>query len=376
MRVYLDNAATTPITDTVKSAIVDAVDVYGNASSIHQLGRNSRILIEQARKSIAGHLNASIGELFFTSCGTESNNTVLKRSIKDMGVTHIISSALEHHCVLHTVEFLYEQDEVSVSYVKVLSDGHLDLEHLEQLLGGLKGEKVLVSLMHANNEIGNLLDLERVGAICKSHNALFHTDTVQTMGHFKFDLQALNIHFLSGSAHKFHGPKGIGFMYISDEVRLYPYIHGGSQERNMRGGTENLIGIKGLQVALDDAYAEFEERKSHTLALKQYFMCQLKESFGDKVGFNGDAEHGLYTILSVAFPSDDLNDLIVFNLDIQGVCVSGGSACSSGVESGSHVLAAIDNTDLRKTVRFSFSHLNTFEELDYTIQQLEKILNR
>lgn len=377
MRVYFDNAATTPLTASVKQAMVNVMDdTFGNASSIHNDGRKARTVIENSRKTVAKHLNCSIGEVFFTSCGTESNNTAIKCAVRDLKVTHIITSRLEHHCVLYSIARLAERGEIKVEYVDVDKQGQLDYNHLQDLLRNTSSNKVLVSLMHANNEIGNLLNLQTVSDLCREHGAYFHTDTVQTIGHYLFDLANIHIDFLSGSAHKFHGPKGVGFIYINNNIQIKPYIDGGSQERNMRGGTENVIGIEGLRQAIDDAYVHFEERKAYVQNLKSVFADKLTSIIGeDQIEFNGTGlNEGLYTVLSVAFPDTPKNELIVFNLDIKGISASGGSACSSGVESASHVLEAIDPTDLRKTVRFSFSHLNTLEEVDYVITQIASIL--
>jgi len=364
VRVYFDNAATTPLTPSVKQAMVAVMDdVYGNASSIHNEGRRARTVIENSRKTVAKHLNCSIGEVFFTSCGTESNNTAIKCAVRDLKVTRIITSKLEHHCVLYSIARLQERTGIKVDYVEVDAQGILDYNSLEELLKQSENEKVLVSLMHANNEIGNLLKLSLVSEMCQKRGAYFHTDTVQTIGHYLFDLTKVHIDFLSGSAHKFHGPKGVGFLYINNDVQIHPFIDGGSQERNMRGGTENVIGIEGLRQAIDDAYIEYDMRRAHTSALKMAFAEKLTTITNGAVDYNGvSLEEGLYTVLSTAFPNT------------KGISVSGGSACSSGVESASHVLEAIDPSDLRKTVRFSFSHLNTMDEVDYVINQIETLL--
>ena len=247
-RIYFDNAATTAIEPKVVEAMLPYLqNNFGNPSSIYSFGRETRLAIENARKTVAKILNAHPAEIFFTSGGTESSNTAITASVRDLGCKHIITSPIEHHATLHTVEYLDNRDEVTVSYVKVLPNGHIDLEHLEQLLAASE-EKTLVTLMHANNEIGNITDLHAVGNLCKQYNAIFHSDTVQTIGHFPFDLRNTPIHFLSGSAHKFHGPKGAGLLYINENVQIKPYIHGGGQERNMRAGTENVYGIVGFSV--------------------------------------------------------------------------------------------------------------------------------
>ena len=376
MRVYFDNAATTPLTPSVKLAMSDCMDtIYGNPSSIHQEGRNARTLVEQARKSVAKYLNASIGEIFFTSGGTESNNTAIKCAVRDLGVRRLISSSIEHHCVLNTIKNTSAKENIDRQYVALDSMGRIDLDHLEKLLQS-STEKTLVSLMHVNNELGNILAIDQVSLLCRKYGAFLHTDTVQSIGHDSFNLAALDIDFISGSAHKFHGPKGVGFLYINSNISILPYIDGGSQERNMRGGTENIIGIAGLKQAIDDAFLYLEERKNHINLLKNTMIEGLNAIDGNNIGYNGDFLNGSPKILSVNFPGTAKNDLIVFNLEIHAVNASGGSACSSGVESASHVMNAIDPTDIRKTVRFSFSHLNTLDEVQYTVDILSKLLVR
>ncbi len=373
MSVYFDNAATTPMDPEVIETMTDCMQRYfGNPSSIHSEGRKARALIEDARKKIARILNASIGEIFFTSGGTESNNMALKCAVRDLGVQKIISSATEHHCVLHTLEALKKQQNIEAIFLNVDQKGRVDLRQLENLLQD-KGKKTLVSLMHANNEIGTLLPLEQVSGLCLSYGALFHSDTVQTVGHFPIDVAKTKINFLSGAAHKFHGPKGVGFIYINGDSMIAPFIDGGAQERNMRGGTENLYGIAGLAKALEMATEHSDERRSRILRVKNYLRDRLLETFDD-VCFNGDERNSLYTVLSASFPPSPKTEVLLFNLDINGVCASGGSACSSGAEQGSHVLKAVGADPERKTVRFSFSHYNTMEEADYVVEKLKTIL--
>lgn len=375
MRVYFDNAATTPILDEVIEAMSRSMrDNFGNPSSIHREGRTARAAVEQARKVVARCLGASIGEIFFTSCGTESNNMVLKNAVRDLGVKRIISSPIEHHCVLHTVERIGKDSPVQIEPVKLDDRGHVDTNHLRELLGREDAGKTLVSLMHANNEIGTMIDLEEIGAICAEYGAYFHSDTVQTIGYFPIDLSKLQVNFLSGSAHKFHGPKGVGFVYINNENILEPYLDGGAQERNMRGGTENIYGIVGLAKALELATDAMEERRQQISRIRDYFKAQLATSFPE-VTFNGDPDgRAHYKVLSVDFPPSEKAGLILFNLDIAGISVSGGSACSSGIDTGSHVIAALKPDSDRHTVRFSFSHLNTEEEVDQVIGKLNEIL--
>ena len=359
MRVYLDNAATTPLSPEVVEVMTDCLlNLYGNPSSIHADGRKARAAIENARKSIAGHLQASIGEIFFTSGGTESNNMALKCAVRDLGVTRIISSKTEHHCILHTLDALSLTGQVEIVFLSVDRRGRIKLEELESLLADQK-QKTLVSLMHANNEIGTLNPLEEIATLCEKHDAFFHSDTVQTVGHFPIDVSKTKIHFLSGSAHKFHGAKGVGFIYINGEAMLKPFIDGGSQERNMRGGTENIAGILGLAKAFDMACKQMDVRQQRIESLRNYFIERLRDEFSD-IRFNGDYDgQCLYTVLSVSFPPSPKSDLLLLNLDIQGISASGGSACSSGAEVGSHVLQAIQADPRRKTIRFSFSHQNT-----------------
>lgn len=375
MRVYFDNAATTPILDEVIEAMSRSMrDNFGNPSSIHREGRTARAAVEQARKVVARCLGASIGEIFFTSCGTESNNMVLKNAVRDLGVKRIISSPIEHHCVLHTVERIGKDSPVLIEPIRLDDRGHVDTNHLRELLSREDAGKTLVSLMHANNEIGTMIDLEEIGAICAEYGAYFHSDTVQTIGYFPIDLSKLQVNFLSGSAHKFHGPKGVGFVYINNENILEPYLDGGAQERNMRGGTENIYGIVGLAKALELATDAMEERRQQISRIRDYFKAQLATSFPE-VTFNGDPDgRAHYKVLSVDFPPSEKAGLILFNLDIAGISVSGGSACSSGIDTGSHVIAALKPDSDRHTVRFSFSHLNTEEEVDQVIGKLNEIL--
>lgn len=375
MRVYFDNAATTPISEEVVAAMIPVLrEQYGNPSSIHAEGRSVRALIESARKTVAQCIGASTGEIFFTSGGTESNNMALKCAVRDLGVKRIVSSPLEHHCGLHTIEALAHFEGVEVVWLPVDAKGYVNLEALESTLQTGGETKTLVSLMHANNEVGTMLDLERVSALCRQYGALLHTDTVQTVGHFPVNVQKTPVHFLSGAAHKFHGPKGIGFIYISAEAPIKPFIDGGSQERNMRGGTENVYGIVGLAKALDLACKEMEPRSAYILEIRNYLKTRLLETFED-MEFNGDPDgDSLYTVLSVAFPPSPKNEMLLFSLDIAGISVSGGSACSSGTEKGSHVLEAIGADPQRKSVRFSFSHYNTRAEVDFVIEKLKSVV--
>jgi cysteine desulfurase len=375
MRVYFDNAATTPMDPEVIKAMHDTmVNFYGNPSSIHQEGRQSRTLIERARKSVANLLGVAPGEIFFTSGGTEAHNMAIRNLTLDLGITDIISSRIEHHAVLHTVESC-EKLNAKIHYVNLLPNGHVDMNHLEDLLKTTSGGKVLVSLMHANNEIGNLLDVEKAGSLCRQYNAWFHCDMVQTAGHLPLHLKECGVHIMAASAHKFNGPKGAGFIFLDGSVKISPFIQGGAQERNMRGGTENLYGIIGLGKAFEIAYAEMGSQHKHIQEIKSYMISQLEENIPG-VEFNGDCKstNSLYTVLNVAFPPSPAAEMLLFNLDIEGVAASGGSACSSGSDAGSHVLRELPIRDNYANVRFSFGKYNKKEEVDFVISKLREIL--
>jgi cysteine desulfurase len=374
MRVYLDNAATTPLDKEVFDAMTPfMLEHFGNPSSIHWHGRQVRAAIEASRRTVATLLNASPSEIFFTSCGTEADNTAIISTSRSLGIKHVITSKLEHHAVLHSVECLEKNDDVKISYLKHDEKGTLDLNHLEELLAA--NPKTIVSIMHANNEIGNLNDIQTIGEICKKYDAIFHSDTVQTMGHYKHDLQTLPINFLVGSSHKFHGPKGVGFLYVDGNLKIQPFIHGGSQERNMRGGTENVHGIIGLAKAMEIAYRDMEAHQNHIQGLKDRMIVKLQEQIED-VRFNGnsaDADKSLYTVLNVSLPASEMNEMLLFNLDINKISASGGSACTSGANAGSHVLQAMGVDPNRGAVRFSFSKYNTAEEIDFAAATLAKM---
>jgi cysteine desulfurase len=372
-RIYFDNAATTALDKEVLEAMLPYMTThFGNPSSIYSYGRESRLAIENARKTVAKLLNAHPGEIFFTSGGTESNNTAILSSIRDLGCRHIISSPIEHHAVLHTVEH-YGEGDVTHSYVKLLPGGQVDLADLEEQLAAHK-ERCLVSLMHANNEIGNLLPIREVGKICQKYNAIFHSDCVQTVGHYPIDLRNIPVHFISAAGHKFHGPKGVGLLYINDNIKIQPFIFGGGQERNMRSGTENLYGIVGFAKALELAMTNYEKDSAYIQSLKTYMTEQL-QSHIKGVSFNGDSDgNTLYTVLSAAFPKTEKSEMILFNLDINNICVSGGSACSSGADVGSHVIRAINNNPNLVTVRFSFCKHNTKEEVDAVVKKLKELI--
>ncbi|QHV93717.1 cysteine desulfurase family protein [Spirosoma endbachense] len=376
--VYLDNAATTRLDPEVLDAMLPLMtEQFGNPSSIHSHGRTVRTAIEKARKTVAGLLNTSPAEIFFTSGGTEADNTAIRSSIETYGLTHAITSPLEHHAVLHTLEHLAKRGTIQLSLVNIDEKGHIDLAHLETLLQNNRNTgqtRSLVSLMHGNNEIGTILNLTRAGEICRAYEAIFHSDTVQTMGHFRHDLQQLPVDFIVGAAHKFHGPKGVGFLYVNAErAKIHPFVHGGAQERNMRGGTENVYGIVGLAKALEIAYRDMDTHRQYITSLKRRMIEQLREKMPD-VRFNGDSadvEASLYTVLNVSLPASDMSDMLLFSLDIARISASGGSACSSGSNVGSHVLSALPGLDPdRGYVRFSFGKYNTPAEIDYAVDTL------
>ena len=373
-RIYFDNAATTSLDPIVLQTMMPYLtEKFGNPSSIYSYGRETKMAIEQARKTVAKILNAHPAEIFFTSGGTESSNTAITAAVKDLGCKHIITSAIEHHATLHTVAYMGGEGLAKISYVKVLANGHIDMEDLANLLASSK-EKSLVTLLHANNEIGNILDIEAVGNLCKNYNAIFHCDTVQTVGHFPFDLRATPVHFITGAAHKFHGPKGVGILYINENVRIKPYIHGGGQERNMRAGTENLYGIVGFAKALEMATSTNIEDSTYIADIKKYMHDELVKNLPN-INFNGDVfGSSLYTVLSVGFPKTEKSEMLLFNLDIHNICASGGSACTSGAEQGSHVITAINNDPNRVTVRFSFSKHNTKAEVDTVVALLKDMI--
>lgn len=373
MKVYFDNAATTAIDEEVLEAMLPYLkEHFGNPSTQYSFGRDTRAAVEEARKTIAQLINAQASEIIFTSGATEANNMAIKGAVNYLGVERIITSPTEHHCVEYSIDFCRDNLHIETVHVKIDGNGNVDLNDLENLLKA-SSKKTLVSLMHANNEIGTLLDIEKVGALCKAYNALFHSDTVQTFAHFPIDVQKMNVDFISGAAHKFHGPKGIGFLYMRKQNKVQPFIHGGGQERGFRAGTENVYGIVGMAAAAKKAYANLENDRAYILELKNYFISKLKENFTD-IDFNGNLdERSLFTVLNVSFPPNDKSALLLFMLDMDGICCSGGSACGSGASTGSHVVRALKKDENRVSIRFSFSKHNTKEEVDYVIEKLLKI---
>jgi cysteine desulfurase len=371
MNVYFDNAATTALdAEVIKEMLNVLENKHGNPSSIHSFGREAKAMIEKARKTIAVHLNVSPSEIFFTSGGTEADNMAIRSTVEDYSINHIISSPLEHHAVLHSIEDLVKKGKVTLSHVAIKENGHIDLDDLQKQL--IKYPGSLVSLMHANNEIGNLLPIEEVGELCKKYNAVFHCDTVQSVCHYPLDLQKIKVDFIAASAHKFHGPKGTGFIYINGSRKVSPLIHGGGQERNMRGGTENVAGIVGLSKAVEIAYTHMKEHADYIQGIKNYMMNRLEAELTG-AEFNGDAKgDSLYTVLNVMLPESDDYEMMLMKLDMEGIAASAGSACSSGSNVGSHVIAALGkNIDRRAVIRFSFSKFNTLAEVDFCVDTLK-----
>ncbi len=372
-KIYLDNASTTQLRPEVIQEMTKVLlEDYGNPSSTHSFGRNAKSIIELSRKSIAKCLNVSSQEIIFTSCGTEANNWILRSAVRDLKVKRIIISKIEHHAVLHTVIALQKEFGIQVDYVAVKNNGEIDLTDLVDLLS--QDIKTLVSLMHVNNEIGTVLNVEKVGRICEQHNALFHSDMVQSVGKLAIDLQHFPIDFMVASAHKFHGPKGIGFAFIKKNSGLQPLFYGGEQEKGLRPGTEAVHQITGMAKALELSYANLEAERIHISGLKNYLNTQLEIEF-PAFEINGTLD-GIYTILNVLFPfSEDKTAMILFHLDMKGIAVSRGSACQSGTTKPSHVLAEIlSNEDLKKpSLRISFSHFNTKQDIDLLIDALKSI---
>ena len=375
-RVYLDNASTTPMAPEIIEMMSEMMKTsYGNPSSMHSFGREAKIVIENARKTIANILNTSPGSIFFTSGGTEADNMAIMCGIHDNDIKHAITSKISHLAILHPLEDLAAAGKIKLSYVNIDKDGEVSLTHLKELLED--NERTFVSIMHANNEIGIIQDIKQIGGICKEYNSIFHSDTVQTMAHFPFNMQELNVDFMAASAHKFHGPKGVGFVYVSEDIQIKPLLRGGGQERNMRAGTENVYGISAMAMAMEMAYKNLEKEVVFINGLKQYMIEQLQSKIKD-VQFYGkctDLDSSLYTVLSCSFPETDMAEMLLFNLDIMGIACSGGSACSSGSNTGSHVLSAIAPDSTRPGVRFSFSKYNTKEEIDYVIDKLKGLFN-
>ena len=376
MNVYFDNAATTPISKKVLDKMIPYMeDGFGNPSSIHKRGREIKSVIEKSRSKVADILSCEPGEIFFTSGGTEADNMFIINTVLEKKIDTVITSKVEHHAVLHCCDYLNKTQNINIKYVSINDNGEVDLDDLEKITSNNKNS--LVSLMHGNNEIGNINDLKTISKICEKNNVVFHSDTVQTVGHYAIDLNKINIQGIVGSAHKFHGPKGIGFLYLNNKHKISPFIHGGAQERNMRGGTENVYGIVGLSEALTLAYENMATHKEKIIALKSHMIESLRQKVKG-VKFNGlssDLDNSLYTVLNASIPNVEDQQMFLFNLDINNIAASAGSACSSGSDSGSHVLKEIKTEEGFVNVRFSFSKYNSIEEVDYVINKIVEIIN-
>ena len=374
--IYLDNAATTNVYPEVIEVMQSSMaENFGNPSSIHQFGRKAKSSVETARKNIAKHFNVSATEIIFTSSGTEADNLILHNAVLNLGVARIIISKIEHHAVLHTSKFLQKSENITLEYVNVDNKGSVDITHLEELLQSSK-VKTLVSLMMINNEIGTILNIDKIANLCKQNKALFHSDTVQAIGHYKIDLQKSNLDFMVASAHKFHGPKGVGFAFFRKGFGILPMLHGGDQEKGARSSTENVHAILGMEKALEIAHKELQQDKNYIESLKVYFISELKK-ISEGIQFNGfsaDLDKSSYTILNVRFPVN--NDMLLFSLDLAGIAVSGGSACQSGSNKGSHVLSEIlfDGEEDKTSIRFSFSKFTKKADLDFTVSKLQTLL--
>ena len=375
MKVYLDNAATTrPDPEVIESMMPYLTGHFGNPSSVHSFGRDTRSAIELARKKIAQLIGAAPTEIYFTSCGTEADNTALSGFVETYSITHVITTRIEHHAVLHTLDHLKKTKGINIIFLKTDASGAFGMQELEGTLAD--HPRALVTLMHANNEIGNLTDIEKVAELCLEYQAYFHSDTVQTLGKIPLNVGRLKLNSLAGSAHKFHGPKGIGFLYVNKSSKIGPYLHGGGQERNLRSGTENVAGIVGMSKALEIAINNLEKNRQYIMGLKSHMIHRLNAAIPG-IGYNGlsgDLENSLATILNISLPSTAENEMLLFQLDLGQVAVSGGSACSSGAQAGSHVLDALGSDPHRQAIRFSFSKYNTKEEVDYAVDKLAELL--
>lgn len=378
-KIYFDNAATTEMSDKVISVIMDTMkNNYGNPSSTHSFGRNSKSILELSRKFIAEKLNAKTSEIIFTSGGTESNNMIIKSVVEAQNIERIITTKIEHKAVLNSIESISKTKKISVEYLEVDNCGNPNIEQLKNSLEK-SDQMTLVSLMHINNEIGTIINLNEYGEICRSNNALFHSDTVQTIGHYDLDLSATTIDFITCSAHKFHGPKGVGFAYINNETIINPFIEGGSQERGYRGGTESIHNILGLKTAFEISYESLEKDSKKVSKIKEYFIHSiLKNIPGTKINGNSDTHNSSYTILNLCLPiPKEKKTVLDFKLDLAGIACSSGSACQSGSSKPSHVLSEIlSNSEMEKiSLRFSFSKFNSLDEVDYVVTFLKDFIN-
>ena len=376
MKVYFDNAATTPLRKEIIASMTNLMNQsYGNPSSTHTFGRKAKTVLENSRREIANHFNVSSKEIIFTSGGTESDNMILRSAVESYGIETIVTSKIEHHAVLNVVEYLSTKN-IKIEYVEINQDGSININNLESILESDNSKK-LVSLMHVNNEIGNILDLQNVSKICKKNSCLFHTDAVQSVGHYEIDLNKIPVDFLSASAHKFHGPKGIGFSFVRNTSKLKPFIIGGGQEWGARAGTESVYNVVGMSTALTIAYENLEIESKHIKNIKLYFVKKLKELFPDVI-FNGNSQgfdKNTYTIVNVAIPIIPHKiDLLNFHLDLKGIACSKGSACQSGSSSGSHVINHLRKNNKWPSLRFSFSIFNSIDEVDYLMKTLKSFV--
>ena len=378
-KVYLDNAATTKVRDEVINAITEVIkNDYGNPSSTHSYGRSSKAIIENSRKEIASLLNVSSSEIIFTSGGTEGDNMILRNCVENLGIKHIVSSKIEHHAVTHTLDYLSTLDNLKISYVKTFNNGDIDYTDLENILSNYKG-KTLVSLMHINNELGNISDIQLISKICKKYNALFHSDMVQSIGHYDLDFNELGLDFFVASAHKFHGPKGVGFVFVKKNTQLGSFITGGMQEKGFRAGTESVHNIYGMSEALKISLNNLSKEKKYVSEIKSYFISKISNEI-ENIKFNGnsaDLSKSTYTLVNVLLPVDKkTGGLFMFKLDMKGIACSKGSACQSGSDKGSHVLNEIQNKEdnCKISLRFSFSIYNTKDEIDYTVKEIKNLL--
>ena len=378
-KVYLDNAATTKVRDEVADSITEVIkNEYGNPSSTHSYGRSSKSIVETSRKEIAALLNVSSSEIIFTSGGTEGDNMILRNCVKNLNVKHIVSSKIEHHAVTHTIDYLLTCNDIKITYVKIHSNGDIDYDDLESILEG-SSEKTLVSLMHINNELGNISNIKLISDLCKKYNALFHSDTVQSIGHYDLDFNKLQLDFFVASAHKFHGPKGVGFAFVRKNTKLGSFITGGMQEKGFRAGTESVHNIYGMSEALKISLKNLVNEKKYVTDIKNYFISKISNEIkGVKFnGTSGEADKSTYTLVNVLLPIDKkTGGLFMFKLDMKGIACSKGSACQSGSDNGSHVLNEIQNKQDNENIslRFSFSVFNTKKDIDYTILELKKLI--
>ena len=377
--IYLDNAATTKVREEIVDTISSIIkNEYGNPSSTHSYGRSSKSLIESSRKEIADILNVKTSEIIFTSGGTEGDNMIIRNCVNNLGVSHIITTKIEHHAVTHTIDDLIESNNIKVSYVKVSKSGDVDLNNLEEILKR-SDEKSLVSLMHINNEIGNITDIQLVSKICQKYNSLFHSDTVQSIGHYDLDFNELGLDFFVASAHKFHGPKGVGFAFVKKNTQLGSFITGGMQEKGFRAGTESVHNIYGMSEALKISLNNLSKEKQYVSEIKSYFISKISNEI-ENIKFNGnsaDLSKSTYTLVNVLLPVDKkTGGLFMFKLDMKGIACSKGSACQSGSDNGSHVLNEIQNKEdnCKISLRFSFSIYNTKDEIDYTVKEIKNLL--